>query len=169
MSGQLTADQVWAVLEKEMFGVLGMVNAAGEARTVGIVFIIRNRKLYISSGKDAWKVRYVRDNPAVSMTVPIVKRVPLMPWIKIPPATITFQGRGRVLDPLKMPADMPGTLPQEIIAAALGADVAADESRLALVSILEVVPEGEFVTYGVGISLSDMRYPEKARGRAPVG
>jgi len=25
------------------------------------------------------------------------------------------------------------------------------------------------VTYGVGVSLMDMRDPEKARGRAPVG
>jgi hypothetical protein len=46
--------------------------------------------------------------------------------------------------------------------------VAADPERLDLVSIIEVIPAGDFVTYGVGISLSEMRYPEKARGRAPV-
>lgn len=158
---ELTADQVWQELEKETFGVLGMVNAAGEARTVGILFVVRERKLYISSAKDAWKVRYVESNPAISMTIPITKRVPLMPWIKIPPATITFQGIGRVL--------APQVLSPEIVAASLGGDVAADPERLDLVSIIEVAPQGEFVTYGVGISLSDMRFPEKARGRAPVG
>ncbi len=159
MTTQLTADQVWLELGKEMFGVLGMVTADGESRTVGIVFAVRNRKLYISSGKDAWKVRHVQANPNVSMTIPIAKRVPLMPWIKIPPATITFQGTGRVM----APAD----LPHEILQAALG-DVANDEAALELVSLIEVTPEGEFVTYGVGISLQDMRLPEKARGRAPV-
>lgn len=160
MTTPLTTDQVWAELEKEMFAVLGMVTAAGEARTVGIVFVTRDRKLYISSGKDAWKVRHVAANPAVSMTVTIAKRITLMPWIKIPPATITFQGTARVLEPAALPA--------EIVAAALGGDVAADPERLDLVSIIEVIPAGDFVTYGVGISLSEMRYPEKARGRAPV-
>jgi len=35
--------------------------------------------------------------------------------------------------------------------------------------MLEIRPTGHFVTYGVGVSLMDMRDPEKARGRAPVG
>jgi len=34
--------------------------------------------------------------------------------------------------------------------------------------MLEIRPAGHFVTYGVGVSLLDMRDPEKARGRAPV-
>ena len=39
MSLQLTAEQVWAALRKEIFAVLGMVNSKGEARTIGIVYI----------------------------------------------------------------------------------------------------------------------------------
>jgi hypothetical protein len=35
--------------------------------------------------------------------------------------------------------------------------------------LVEITPVGEFVTYGVGVRLMDMREPEKARGRAPVG
>jgi hypothetical protein len=34
--------------------------------------------------------------------------------------------------------------------------------------VIEVVPKGDFITYGVGISLMEMRNPELARGRAPV-
>jgi hypothetical protein len=34
--------------------------------------------------------------------------------------------------------------------------------------LIEVVPEGEFVTYGVGVSLQKMRDPDLARGRVPV-
>ncbi len=34
--------------------------------------------------------------------------------------------------------------------------------------VITVRPTGEFVTYGVGISLMDMRFPEKARGRAHI-
>jgi hypothetical protein len=36
-------------------------------------------------------------------------------------------------------------------------------------SIIEIRPTGHFVTYGVGVSLLDMRDPKKARGRVPVG
>lgn len=160
MTTQLTADQVWTEIETESFAVLGMVTAAGEARTVGIVYAVRGRKLYISSPRDAWKARHIQANSAVSMTIVIPKRVKFMPWIKIPPATVTLQGVGRVFEPQ--------ALPTEVVAAVLGADVAQDSDRLALVSLIEVTPEGEFVTYGVGMPLNDMRYPEIARGRAPV-
>ena len=92
MSQQLTSQQVWEVLEKELFAVLGMVTAKGQARTIGIVYIVHDRKLYIATGQDTWKARHVRNNPNVSLTVPIAKRIPIMPWIKIPAATITFSG-----------------------------------------------------------------------------
>jgi hypothetical protein len=35
-------------------------------------------------------------------------------------------------------------------------------------SVIEVTPVGDFVTYGVGIPMMQMRDPEKSRGRAPV-
>ncbi len=44
-----------------------------------------------------------------------------------------------------------------------------DPAFVASMCLIEVTPVGEFVTYGVGVSLSEMRYPEKARGRAAVG
>ena len=39
---------------------------------------------------------------------------------------------------------------------------------MASLSILEIEPLGDFVTYGIGIPLMQMRFPEKARGRAAV-
>ena len=41
MTTGLTSDQVWEVIEKQNFGVLGMVSAKDEARTVGIVYVVR--------------------------------------------------------------------------------------------------------------------------------
>jgi nitroimidazol reductase NimA-like FMN-containing flavoprotein (pyridoxamine 5'-phosphate oxidase superfamily) len=79
MSLELTSEQVWKELEKEIFAVLGMVTAKGEARPVGVVYIVHNRKLYISTGNKSWKARHVGGNPHVSITVPIAKRVPIMP------------------------------------------------------------------------------------------
>lgn len=160
MSTQLTTDQVWQALENELFAILGMVNVRGEARTVGIVYVTRNRRLYIGTGKDTWKARHVAHNPHVSITVPIAKRIFFMPWMKIPAATITFSGQARVLEPAAAP---PGIL-QEIFRG-----VAEDPEATSELCVIEVTPEKEFITYGIGMPLLQMRHPEQARGRVPVG
>ncbi len=159
MAIQLTSEQVWNELKKELFAVLGMVNSKGEARTVGIVYIVQDYKLYISTAKDTWKTRHIQNNPHVSITVPIPKRIPMMPWIKIPAATITFSGKAAVCDAIHVKED---------ILHALLRGLESNPEELANLSVLEIEPNGDFVTYGVGIPLMQMRYPEKARGRAPV-
>lgn len=159
MTLHLTTGEVWQAIEKEVFAVLGMVTADGEARTVGIVYVVRDRKLYIGTDRDAWKVRHIAANPHVSMTIPIAKRIPLLPWIKIPAATITFCGTAQIL-----PAD---ETPQEILNAVFRG-MAEDEERVAGSCLIEVTPEKDFLTYGVGVSLMQMRDPHLARGRATV-
>lgn len=159
MTMNLSSEQVWAELEKQLFAVLGVVTAKHEARTVGIVYTVRDRKLYITTGKDAWKVRHIAQNPHVSLTVPIAKRIPFLPWIKIPAATITFSGRAALLDPKDV---------DEVLLRKLYRGLALDPEVLATTCIIEVRPLGDFVTYGVGVSLMTMRHPEQARGRAPV-
>jgi len=159
MTDQLTTDEVWQTIENEVFAVLGMVTAKGEARTVGIVYVVRDRKLYIGTDQDAWKVRHVATNPHVSLTIPIAKRIPLVPWVKIPAATITFCGTARILPARE-------TLPE--ILAAVFRGMAEDEERVANSCLIEVTPEKDFITYGVGVSLMQMRDPQIARGRAAV-
>jgi len=159
MSQQITSDQVWKELKKELFAVLGMVTAKGEARTVGIVYIVHDHKIYISTGKDTWKTRHVLSNPHVSITVPIAKRIPLMPWIKIPAATITFSGKAKVLEAKNMEGE---------VLRALFRGLETGTDKLENISVLEIEPLGDFITYGIGMPLMQMRFPEKARGRAPV-
>lgn len=79
MTIQLTSNQVSAEIEKNFFGVLGMVTAKGESRTVGINYVADDHKLYINTLKSAWKTKHVARNPHVSLTITIPKRVPLMP------------------------------------------------------------------------------------------
>jgi hypothetical protein len=137
-----------------------MVTDKGEARTVGVVYTVHDQKLYIVSGKDTWKVRHISHNPHVSLTVPIAKRIPFLPWIKIPAATITFSGQACV--------QSAGGVRKEILNSLLrGLDM--DAETLATLCVLEVQPVGDFVTYGVGVPLMTMRHPDQARGRAPVG
>jgi len=133
---QLTTEQVWRALEGELFAVLGMVTANSEARTVGIVYIVRDHKLYIGSDKDAWKARHIAANEHVSLTVPIAKRIPFLPWIKIPAATITFSGRARVLSPAERSPE---------ILKALFRGLVLDEETLAGTCLIEVTPEKDFL------------------------
>lgn len=158
MTLNLTTDQVWQAIEKELFAVLGMVTSKGESRTVGIVYAVRGRKFYIASAADTWKVRHIAANPNVSLTIPIAKRIPIAPWVKIPQATITLSGTARVIPAAQAPADIVTELLRGL-----------DKDMLAGMNLIEVTPVGQFVTYGVGVSLMKMREPDEARGRAPVG
>ncbi len=155
----LSSKQVWDVLENNLFAVLGMVTANGEARTVGIVYVVHERKLYIATSKNTWKARHIRGNPHVSLTVTIPKRIMFMPWIKIPAATITFSGTGTVLNPKDVGKDVSSSLLRGL---------ETDTETIASMSVIEVQPVGDFITYGVGIPMMAMRNPEKASGRAPV-
>ena len=159
MSPQLTSEQVWNELQKELFAVLGMVTAKGEARTIGVVYIVNDHKIYIVTGEDTWKARHIRNNSHVSITVTIPKRIPFMPWIKIPAATISFCGLGTVLKPEDVGGDVLHSLMRGL---------EDDAEVLGTMCVIEVRPVGDFITYGVGIPLMTMRHPEKASGRAPV-
>lgn len=155
----LTTAQVWKEIENNIFAVLGMVSAKHEARTAGVMYVAQAGKLYITTDKDAWKTRHVAANPHVSLTIAIPKSVPLMPWIKVPAATITFAGIATIVTPDALDAELRRRLFQVI---------ADDAGKLAQSSVIVVEPVGEFVTYGIGVALMEMRDTVKARGRAPV-
>ncbi|MBK8990002.1 MAG: hypothetical protein IPM39_28735 [Chloroflexi bacterium] len=159
MALQLSSTQVWQAIEKELFAVVGMVTARQEARTAGVVYVTQAGKLYVGTGKDTWKARHIGANPHVSITIPIAKRIPFMPWVKIPAATITFSGVARVLPAADAPPDL---------LHAIFRGMADDAAQVAESCLIEVTPQGEFLTYGVGVSLMQMRDPAQARGRAAV-
>lgn len=155
----LSSDQVWKALERELFAVLATVNARGEPRTAGIVYKVKDKKLYIATGFSSVKAKNAQQNPHVSLTVTVNKRLPFLPWIKIPAATITFHGLAKV-----HPANAVDPGLQKLLLGSLK----VEEKDLADLCFIEIAPEGDFVTYGVGVSLMTMRDPEAARGRAPV-
>ena len=159
MAIQLSNEQVWQELEKELFAVLGMVTSKGEVRTIGIVYAVHDQKIFIATERDTWKARHISKNPHVSITVTIPKRIPLIPWIKIPSATISFSGLGTVREPEEV---------GEEVLHALLRGLETDSEMLATMCVIEVQPVNDFVTYGVGVPLMTMRHPKKARGRVPV-
>ncbi|NNL48986.1 MAG: hypothetical protein HKO76_11555 [Acidimicrobiia bacterium] len=157
----LTTAEVWdAIANDGMFGVLAFVNRRGEARSVGVIYVTHDRSLLISTARDTWKVRHTAANPNVSMTITFPKRVPFLPFIRIPAATITFSGTAEILD---VP-DAPFEATRKLLR---GLDFEGEPIDDHV--IIRVTPRGDFVTYGIGMPITQMRSPEKARDRVPSG
>ena len=146
-------------IDRRLFAVLSYVTPRAEVRSAGVVYVVRDGRLYIRTDTDSWKARHIRLNPNVALNVTIPKRVPLMPWIRIPEATIAFRGTARVIDGEAADAEL-----VQATTRATGHEV----ESLAGICFIEVTPAGHFATYGVGVPLLDMRDPAKARGRVAV-
>ena len=155
-----TTEQVWDALDQSFFGVLAFVNRNGHPRTAGVCYTVHRRSLYISTNKSMWKVRHIAANPNVSMTVTIPKRVPFLPFIKVPPATITFRGEAQILDVDDIEPSAFGRLP-------MGSE--RDPEVIENTAIIRIIPRGEFVTYGIAMPITQMRKHEQAHGRAACG
>ena len=152
------SDTVWRALEKASFAVIGHVNAAGEPRSSGVVYGTADRRLYVAVAADGWKAREIVSGKDVAVTVPVRRGGILSLLVPIPPATITFHARATVhpagsLDIGSVSKDLERLVP---------------EARKAGSCIIELVPEGRFLTYGIGVSLMDMRDPAVAIARVPV-
>jgi len=153
-----TSEQVWRHIAKASFAVLSHVTPSGEPRSSGVVYRTLGRRLYVAVAPDSWKARHVAIDGKVSVTVPVRRGGVLALLMPIPPATVSFHGNAIV-----HPAGSPqvGPLLEE-----LGSLLPAE--RRASAAIIEIEPEGAFVTYGIGVSLSKMRDPAAARARVPA-
>ncbi len=159
MNNPATTEIIWDAIEKELFAVLGMVTEQSEARTVGIVYLVKDGLFYIGTGLNTWKARHITSNPRVSLTIPIAKRIPFIPWVKIPQATITLQGSAKVIPAQEAHPDLLKSVFRH---------KAKDHEFLQDTCLIKIRPVGEFLTYGIGVPMFKMRKPELARGRAPV-
>ncbi|HZP51852.1 pyridoxamine 5'-phosphate oxidase family protein [Actinocrinis sp.] len=157
-SSRLRSDQVWQSLDRASVAVLGHVTHTGQPRTSGVVYKSFTRRLYVAVAPDSWKARQIAADHHVSMTV-LVRRGGLLSLLfPIPPATITFHGTAVVHSP-----GAPEVRPALAKLKRLLPPESAQSSCL-----IEITPEGEFLTYGIGVSLMSMRHPAAARARVPV-
>lgn len=154
----MNSQQVWQQLNKASFAVLGYETPGGEPRSSGVVFKAVNRRLYVAVGPSSWKARHIADNPRVSVTVTVRRGGILALIFPIPPATISFHARAIV-----HPA---GSVDLGAISRELESLVPVDRRSDAVV--VELIPEGRFLTYGLGVSLTDMRKPEVAEAVVPI-
>jgi hypothetical protein len=155
---RVSCEAVWQALAKASFAVECHVNSAGEPRSSGVVYGIVDRRLYMAVATDGWKARQITTGQEVAITVPVRRGGILSLLVPIPPATITFRATATV-----HPA---GSLDVRSVSKELAKLVPEDRKESSV--IIELVPEGRFLTYGIGVSLMDMRDPALARARVPV-
>ena len=154
----MSTEAVWQALAKASFAVVSHVTAAGEARSSGVVYGVADRRMYVAVAADGWKARQIVTGQEVAVTVPVRRGGLLALLIPIPPATITFQARATV-----HPAGSHdvGSVSKELMKL-------VPEARKAGSCVIELVPEGRFLTYGIGVSLMEMANPALALARVPV-
>jgi hypothetical protein len=157
-AARFTSQQVWHQVAKAWFAVLGYVTPAGEPRSSGVVSKTLGRRLYVAVALDSWKVWHLAASRRVAVTVPVRRGGLLSLVTRIPPATVSFHASAVVY-----PAGSPEA---RFLAKELGSLLPGE--RQASACLIEVVPEGAFVTYGLGVSLSKLRDPAAARARVPV-
>lgn len=156
----LSRETVWGEIAKASFAIVAYVTPAGEPRSSGVSFKSSGRRLYLAVDPDSWKAKHIAASGRVSVTVPVRRGGILTLLLPIPPATISFQATA-VVDPAS-PVEESPSLPREL------ASLLPVDGRT-LVRVIELVPEGEFLTYGIGVSLMAMKQPDVAQGRVAVG
>jgi hypothetical protein len=154
----VTYEQVWHELDRASFAVIGYVTPAGEPRSSGVVYKTVGKRLYLAVAPGSWKARHIASGGPVSVTVPVRRGGVLALAMPIPPATITFHATAVVHPAGELPV---GSVSKEL-------DALVPAARRSAAVIIELAPEGEFLTYGVGVSLLDMRKPELARAVVPM-
>jgi hypothetical protein len=154
----VSSEAVWQALAKASFAVVSHVNAAGEPRSSGVVYGTVDRRLYVAVAADGWKARHILTGDEISVTVPVRRGGILALLVPIPPATVTFHATATVHPAGALDI---GTVSKEL-------EKLVPESRKAGSCVIELVPEGRFLTYGIGVSLMDMANPALALARVPV-
>jgi hypothetical protein len=155
---RVSSDAVWRALARASFAVVSHVNAAGEPRSSGVVYGVADRRVYLAVAADGWKARQIETGQEVAVTVPVRRGGILALLVPIPPATITFHARATVHPAGSLDI---GSVSKELMKL-------VPESRKAGSCVIELVPEGRFLTYGIGVSLMDMADPTLALARVQV-
>jgi hypothetical protein len=123
------------------------------------VYAVVDHRLYIAVAPDSWKARHIATGDQVSVTALVRRGAVLSVIFPIPPATISFHGQATLYPPGSPDA---GPLLTKL------AKLLPPERRDSA-TLIEIVPQGFFLTYGIGVPLMAMRRPERARARVPVG
>jgi hypothetical protein len=153
-----STEEVWSLIARRTFAVLSYVTPMGEPRSSGVVYKAIGRHLYVSVAHDSWKAKHIAQRPQVAVVVPVRRGGLLSLLMPIPPATIGFHGTA-VLQSAGSDEEHP--IPEE-----LASLIPAERRKSSC--LIDITPAGDFVTYGVGVSLKGMLDPAASHGRVHV-
>lgn len=155
---RLSTEQVWKTISKVSFAILSYTTPSNDPRSSGVMYKAVGRRLFVAVARGSWKAKHIPASGRVAVTVPVRRGGLLSLVAPIPPATISFHATARV-----QAASSPEVVP---VLEDLGSLLPTERRNAS--SVIEIVPEGRFLTYGIGVSLRTMRHPEAARARVPV-
>jgi hypothetical protein len=115
-------------------------------------------RLYVAVAPDSWKAKHVAASGRVAVRVPVRRGGILSLVALIPPATIGFHGAAIV-----HPAGSP-----EVRSAWKELASLVPAERRTAACVIEIVPEGQFLTYTLGVPLRKMLDPAAAQTRVSV-
>ena len=156
---RVTTEQVWRALATTSFAVISHVTPDGQPRSSGVVYATAGLRLYVVVAADGWKARHIALNKHVVVTVPVRRGGILSLLLPIPPATISFHATA-VVHPEGW---------TKLSTALKQIEALIPPQRRASSTVIEIIPEGDLVTYGIGVSLLQMRDPAAARAHVSVG
>jgi Pyridoxamine 5'-phosphate oxidase len=154
----LTTERVWNEIEKASFAIISYVTPAGKPRSSGVMCAAVGHRLYVVTAADSWKARQISKGDEVAVTVPIRRGGLLSLVAPIPPATVSFHARVTV-----RPA---GSFGIESVPKKLVSHLPPERRRGGC--LLELMPGGDFLAYGLGVSLLGMTKPHAALAHVPV-
>jgi len=129
------------VIGRRSFCVLSTSSTRNRPHSVGLLYAAVDLTLYFVVGEDTVKVRNIRQNPHVAVTIP-VRRGPFGP-----PMAVQFQGTAEVLAP-----DDPDVLAQRA-AGRLKRISGLGATEHPGICYLRVRPGRRISSYGIGISI----------------
>jgi hypothetical protein len=158
VSPTTSSGDVWRQLRNASFAVISYVTPTSEPRSSGVSYAVLGRRIYVAVAPDSWKSRQISTGHLVSLVVPIRRGGLASLVLPIPPATISFRARA-YRHPIGS-IDLQ-TVPTTVASIFRGLRSASN-------TILELAPEGTFLTYGIGVSLLAMRDARLAMASIPT-
>ncbi|MCK2212230.1 pyridoxamine 5'-phosphate oxidase family protein [Actinomadura sp. ATCC 31491] len=155
---RLTAEQVWRELGRQSFATVAHLTPDGQPRSSGVVYVTGGRRLYVAVAADSWKARHLARSGRVAVTVPVHRGGLLALLAPIPPATVSFHGTAIVHPGIPDPDGDVWRRLRRLL----------PEERRETCRVVEIRPEGAFLTYGLGVPLMAMRRPALASARVPI-
>ena len=145
--------EVREIMKKNMWLVLSTANEKGNPQSSVIMYESDGNAIYFTTGKNTLKAKNIRNNNNVSVTIPFRKNI-IHKLIPAPPGELNFQAKAQFLE--RESEEIKTMLPR-VLEFEVKSGIKADTVYLKL------TPKKKIATYGVGIKLFHLRFPEKAR------